>query len=71
MQSQAAKASLPGMGKRPHKPGSDQLRLGKLRLRACVHIPKDLPILQNEIEVIAALLDDWEMIVPEVAEAAE
>jgi hypothetical protein len=59
------------MGKRPHKPGGDQLRRGKLRLRACVHIPKDLPISQNEIEVIAALLDDWEMAVPAAAEAAE
>jgi hypothetical protein len=40
-------------------------------LRAVVHIPQDLPITQNEIEVMAALLDDWDITLPEAAEAAE
>lgn len=33
------------------------------RLRARVLISKDLPVTQIEIEVIAALLDDWENMV--------
>jgi hypothetical protein len=37
-----------GSGRRQHK------------LRAQVLIPKDSPIAQIEIEVLAALLDDWE-----------
>ena len=59
------------MGKGPQKHSGDDLRRAKLRLRAQVHIPKDLPITQIEIEVIAALLDDWETVVPGMAEAAE
>ena len=55
----------------PQKHSGDNLRRSKLRLRACVHIPKDLPITQIEIEVIAALLDDWETVIPAIAEAAE
>jgi hypothetical protein len=67
----AAQPSLPGMGNWPGKTNGDELRRRKHRLRACVHIPKDLPVSQNEIEVIAALLDDWEMVVADVPEAAE
>ena len=36
-----------------------------------VRIPKDLPINQIEIEVIAALLDDLEAENPALSEAAE
>ena len=43
----------------------------KSRLRAQVQIPSDLPILQIEIEVIAALLDDLSLESLNVAEAAE
>lgn len=43
----------------------------KLRLKVQVRLPRDLPISQNEVEVIAALLDDWEMDVPKAQEAAE
>jgi hypothetical protein len=67
----AAQPSLPGMGNWPHNRNANHLKRGKPRLRACVHIPKDLPVSQNEIEVIAALLDDWEIVVADVAEAAE
>jgi len=59
------------MGKGPQKHSRDDLRRSKLRLRAQVHIPKNLPVTQIEIEVIAALLDDWETVVPDIAEAAE
>ena len=46
----------------------DKTRRSEMRLRAQVLVPKDLPISQNEIEVIAALLDDWEVTLPEAAE---
>jgi len=36
-------------------------RRGRAPLRARVLISKDSPITQIEIEVIAALLDDWDM----------
>ena len=39
-----------------------------LRMRAKVLIPKDSPVTQIEIEVIAALLDDWEGIEPSAYE---
>ncbi len=35
---------------------------GRTTLRAKVLISKDSPITQIEIEVIAALLDDWDMV---------
>ena len=41
------------------------------RLRTIVHVPSDLPINQDEIEVIAALLEDWESDVSAISEAAE
>lgn len=63
--------TLPGMDRRPYKPLGDDLRRSKRRLGAYVRIPKDLPIAQIEIEVIAALLDDWNMGLPNIAEAAE
>jgi hypothetical protein len=59
------------MGKTPQKHSGDDLRRSKLRLRAQVRIPKDLPITQIEVEVIAGLLDDWETVVPAIAEAKE
>ena len=46
----------------------DKVRRSKSRLRAKVLVPKDLPISQNEIEVIAALLDDWAVTLQEAAE---
>jgi hypothetical protein len=39
-----------------------------LRMRAKVLIPKDSPVTQIEIEVIAALLDDWDGIEPSAHE---
>jgi len=39
-----------------------------LRMRARVLIPKDSPVTQIEIEVIAALLDDWDGIEPSAHE---
>lgn len=59
------------MGKGPQKHSGDDLRRAKLRLHAQVHIPRDLPITQIEIEVFAALLDDLDLECPYIAEAAE
>ena len=42
----------------PPQPANDN----EPRLRAVVLIPQDSPIAQAEIEVFAALLDDWEAI---------
>jgi hypothetical protein len=39
-----------------------------MRMRAEVLIPKDSPVTQIEIEVIAALLDDWAEIEPSAQE---
>ena len=41
--------------------GNPPLPRGRARLRAKVLISKDSPITPIEIEVIAALLDDWDM----------
>ena len=48
--------------------GSECAPLGQPRLHAIVLIPKDLPLTQIEIEVIAALLDDWDGIEPSAQE---
>jgi hypothetical protein len=42
------------------KGGNQDAPRGQTHLRANVLIPKDSPILQIEIEVVAALLDNWE-----------
>jgi hypothetical protein len=43
-------------GKKPANDNESRSR----RMRAVVTIPKDLPILQAEVEVFALLLDDWD-----------
>jgi hypothetical protein len=35
-------------------------RRGHARMRVRVLIPKDSPVTQIEIEIVAALLDDWD-----------
>jgi len=54
MRSQVKRAELVG------KPDGTPVPCGRPRLRANVLISKDSPITQIEIEVIAALLDDWD-----------
>ena len=56
MHGSVKKAKL--VGKRDGSPAP----CGHTPLRANVLISKDLPITQIEIEVIAALLDDWDLV---------
>jgi hypothetical protein len=68
VQSESPAPSLWSMDKGLPISTRNKTRRSKLRLKAQVLVPKDLPISQNEIEVIATLLDDWELTLPEAAE---
>lgn len=50
----------PGGPRRPRPPANDNTRQAN-PLGAEVLIPADTPITDGEIEVLAALLDDWDM----------
>jgi len=51
------------------KPANSNARRDTGKLTAEILIPKDLPITQIEIEVVAALLDDWDSLLADGEES--
>jgi hypothetical protein len=66
---ESARVTLRGMDTGPLRRCRRKPKRQPPRRRALVRIPRDLPVTQIEIEVVAALLDDWESLVPGMAEA--